>query len=75
MVTITASGASVTIENGPVKATYPKGTLSVHADADSDSVDFRMRASRKTIISVRYDETNMAGADAQATAEAIAAIL
>lgn len=74
MLNITVTGNTVVLDDGIVKAAYPKGTLSFHADASSESVDVRMRASRKTVRSFRYDECSMAQSDAQATAKAIAAI-
>lgn len=55
---------------------FPKGRLAAIAHkGDNQSVDLRLMASRKNVISFRYDKCNMAKADAEKTAEAIGEIL
>ena len=56
-VSFTASENSVVIKIGDVTMVYPKGTLSLHADENNtDSVEVRLTASRKNIISFNYKD-------------------
>ena len=59
-VSFTASENSVVIKVGDVTMVYPKGTLTLHADeSNTDSIEVRLTASRKNIISFNYkDLTN-----------------
>lgn len=59
-VSFTESGNSVVIKIGDVTMVYPKGTLSLHADeSNTDSIEVRLTASRKNILSFIYkDLTN-----------------
>lgn len=76
MITITDTEQSVKITDGKKSTLFPKGTLSSHANAgDNQSVDLRLMASRKNIISFKYDNCNLAENDAEATAAAIAELL
>lgn len=60
VVSFTASENSVVIKIGDVTMVYPKGTLSLHADeSKTDSIEVRLTASRKNILSFNYkDLTN-----------------
>lgn len=76
MVTISVLNNSVEVGDGKVTMLFPKGRLSAIAHkGDNQSVDLRLMASRKNILSFRYDKCNMAKADAEKTAEAIGEIL
>lgn len=58
-VSFTASENSVVIKIGDVTMVYPKGTLTLHADennTDSDSIEVRLTASRKNILSFNYKD-------------------
>lgn len=59
-VSFTESGNSVVIIIGDVTMVYPKGTLSLHSDeSNTDSIEVRLTASRKNILSFSYkDLTN-----------------
>lgn len=59
-VSFTANGNSVVIKIGDVTMVYPKGTLTLHADeSKTDSIEVRLTASRKNILSFNYkDLTN-----------------
>ena len=59
-VSFTESGNSIIIKIGDVTMVYPKGTLSLHADeSNTDSIEVRLTASRKNILSFDYkDLTN-----------------
>ena len=51
-VSFTASENSVVIKIGDVTMVYPKGTLTLHADeSNTDSIEVRLTASRKNILS------------------------
>ena len=56
-VSFTASENSVVIKIGDVTMVYPKGTLSLHADEiNTDSIEVRLTASRKNILSFNYKD-------------------
>ena len=59
-VSFTASENSVVIKIGDVTMVYPKGTLSLPTDKNNaDSIEVRLTASRKNILSFNYkDLTN-----------------
>lgn len=59
-VSFAANGNSVVIIAGNITMVYPKGTLSLHADeSKTDSIEVRLTASRKNILSFSYkDLTN-----------------
>ena len=76
MYNITEQGNGVKITDGTMTMLFPKGTVRAIAHkGDKQSVDLRLMASRKNIISFPYNECNMAEQDAEETAEAIGAIL
>ena len=53
----TASENSVVIKIGYVTMVYPKGTLTLHADeSNTDSIEVRLTASRKNILSFNYKD-------------------
>ena len=55
---------------------FPLQRLSAIAhQGDNQTVDLRLMASRKNVLSFRYDKCNMASTDAEKTAEAIGEIL
>ena len=56
-VSFTASEDSVVIKIGDVTMVYPKGTLTLHADeSNTDSIEVRLTASRKNILSFNYKD-------------------
>ena len=76
MVTISVLNNSVEVDDGKVTMLFPKGRLNAIAHKGAgQSVDLRLMASRKNVISFRYDKCNMAKEDAEETAEAIGEIL
>lgn len=76
MYNITASGNTVKISDGTREWGFPKGTLIVHADkGDEQSVDIKLKASRKVVLSFNYKLCNMAQGDAEQTAGEIAKII
>ena len=55
-VSFTASENSVVIKIGDVTMVYPKGTLTLHAESNTDSIEIRLTASRKNILSFNYKD-------------------
>lgn len=53
-VSFTASENSVVIKIGDVTMVYPKGTLILHSN--TDSIEVRLTASRKNILSFNYKD-------------------
>jgi len=76
MYNISSQNNTVVITNGDRTWAFPQGTLIVHANAgDNQSVDLKLKASRKLIISFRYDQSNITGNDAQEVAEEIGKLI
>ena len=76
MYNITKQGNSIVIEHGNEKTAFPLNSVWLHANAgDNQSVDVKLAASRKVLMSFRYDDCNLAGQDAQSTINNIQAIL
>ena len=80
MYNISTQNNTVVITNGDRTWAFPKGSLIVHAnantnDSDKQSVDLKLKASRKLIISFRYDQSNITGNDAQEVAEEIGKLI
>lgn len=76
MYNISSQNNTVVINNGERTWAFPKGTIWLHGNSGEDqSVDVKLAASRQTIISFRYDDCNMAGADALETIQNIIQII
>ena len=76
MYNISSQNNTVIITDGIKQWAFPKGTLIVHANAgDNQSVDLKLKASRKLIISFTYDQSNITGNDAQEVAEEIGKLI
>lgn len=58
MVRFEKNSNSVVITTDDTKSVYPLGTLITHTNAFSESIDLKLRASRKTILSFNYDEVD-----------------
>lgn len=56
-------------------AVHPKKSLIVMADAESDRINFKIAASRKTIYSVKNSELIPNGGDVEETVELITPLL
>lgn len=54
MVNITKNGQTITIKQGVKTINFPASAVCAHADKGSDSVDIKLKASRKTILSFNY---------------------
>ena len=58
MIKIEKLGNSVKITNGEVINQFPLNTIFAHIDKDSQSLDIKLRASRKTIMSLDYRQVD-----------------
>ena len=68
MYTFSATGNTVTIDDGNKIYGFPKGSIWLHTNkGDSESIDVKLAASRATVITFRYDDCNLAGADSYQT--------
>lgn len=56
MVNITKNGQTITINQGYKSINFPASAICAHADKSSDSVDIKLKASRKTILSFNYKD-------------------
>ena len=56
MVNITKNGQTITINQGYKSINFPASAICAHADKGSDSVDIKLKASRKTILSFNYKD-------------------
>ena len=56
MVNITKNGQTITIKQGYKTINFPASAVCAHADNGSDSVDIKLKASRKTILSFNYKD-------------------
>lgn len=56
MVEVSKNGQTITIEQGDKAINFPASAVCAHADKGSDSVEIKLKASRKTIISFNYKE-------------------
>lgn len=56
MVNITKNGQTITIKQGYKAINFPASAVCAHADKCSDSVDIKLKASRKTILSFNYKD-------------------
>lgn len=76
MYNITEQGNSIQITDGTTIYLFPKGVLSAIAHkGDNQTVDIRLMASRKNILTFRYDNCNLAQDDAEKTAIEIGKIM
>lgn len=72
MVNITKNGQTITIKQGDKSINFPDSAVCAHADKGSDSVDIKIKASRKTIISFNYKDMNPTVGSSEEAVEYIA---
>lgn len=67
MVEVSKKEQTITIKNGYKAINFPASAVCAHADKGSDSVDIKLKASRKTILSFNYkDMTPTQGSSVEA---------
>ena len=72
MVNITKNGQTITINQGYKAINFPASAICAHADKGSDSVDIKLKASRKTILSFNYKDMTPTQGSALESVEYIA---
>ena len=72
MVNITKNGQTITINQGYKSINFPASAICAHADKGSDSVDIKLKASRKTILSFNYKDMTPTQGSALESVEYIA---
>ena len=72
MVNITKNGQTITIKHEYKEINFPASSVCAHADKGSDSVDIKLKASRKTILSFNYKDINPTMGSAEEAVEYIA---
>lgn len=75
MVKITKEGDTYIIETDGRKIYFPMSSVILHADKDKESVDIKLRASRRSIISFSYKDFEPLQTDAYETVRYIASIV
>ena len=75
MVNITKNGQTITIKQGDKAINFPASAVCAHADNGSDSVDIKLKASRKTILSFNYKVMTPTQGNAVEAVEYIANLL
>lgn len=75
MVNITKNGQTITINQGYKSINFPASAVCAHADKGSDSVDIKLKASRKTILSFNYKDMTPTQVSALEAVEYIANLL
>lgn len=56
MVEVSKKEQTITIKQGDKAINFPASAVCAHADKGSDSVDIKLKASRKTILSFNYKD-------------------
>lgn len=56
MVEVSKNGQTLIVKQGVKTNYFPCSMVGAHADKDSDSVDIKLKASRKTILSFNYKD-------------------
>lgn len=75
MVNITKNGQTITIKQGYKAINFPASAVCAHADNGSDSVDIKLKASRKTIMSFSYKDMNPTVGSAEEAVNYIAGLI
>lgn len=75
MVNISKNGETILIEVDGKKTYFPSAAVIAHADKDSDSVDIKLKASRKTVMSFNYKDINPTQTSAYEAVRYIASLL
>lgn len=74
MVNIAKDGQTLTIKQGEKANYFPCSMVLAHADKNSDSVDIKLIASRRTILSFNYKDMTPTMGSAEEAVEYIASL-
>mgnify|MGYP003416250494 FL=1 len=75
MVNITKSGETITFDNGNTMVHMPASSVIATSNKDADSVNIKLKASRKTIISFNYKDMNPTVESAEEAVNYIAGLI
>ena len=75
MVEVSKKEQTITIKQGYKSINFPASAVCAHADKGSDSVDIKLKASRKTILSFNYKDMTPTQGSALEAVEYIANLL
>lgn len=75
MINISKTEQTITIEQGDKTISFPASAVCAHASKQSDSVDIKLKASRKTILSFNYKDMTPTMGSAEEAVEYIANLI
>lgn len=75
MVNITKNGETITFENGNTMVHMPTSSVIATSNKDADSVNIKLKASRKTIMSFSYKDMNPTVGSAEEAVNYIAGLI
>ena len=75
MVNITKNGETITFENGNTMVHMPASSVIATSNKDADSVNIKLKASRKTIMSFNYKDMNPTVGSAEDAVNYIAGLI
>lgn len=75
MVNITKSGETITFDNGNTMVHMPASSVIATSNKDANSVNIKLKASRKTIMSFNYKDMNPTVGSAEEAVNYIAGLI
>ena len=75
MVNITKSGETITFDNGNTMVHMPASSVIATSNKDADSVNIKLKASRKTIMSFNYKDITPTVGSAEEAVNYIAGLI
>lgn len=75
MIEVSKTGETLVFKTEKAEYYFPSISVFTHADKNSDSVDIKLRASRKTVLSFNYKDMTPTQTDAETAANYIAALV
>ena len=75
MVNITKNGETITFDNGNTMVHMPASSVIATSDKDAESVNIKLKASRKTIMSFNYKDMNPTVGSAEEAVNYIAGLI
>ena len=75
MVNITKNGETITFDNGNTMVHMPASSVIATSNKDADSVNIKLKASRKTIMSFNYKDINPTVGSAEEAVNYIAGLI
>lgn len=75
MVNITKNGETITFDNGNTMVHMPASSVIATSNKDAESVNIKLKASRKTIMSFNYKDMNPTVGSAEEAVNYIAGLI